>query len=266
MSGHAEHTTDVPRTGFGHRSQEDPMRRRSRSARRLRPRFEQVEARWLLSVYTDLMIDNRQAALASLAAKQKQAYRPQNTAITTSSTSIATPSHQGPQGLNLALTPIGTLTPAEKRREMFSAKSSGSIRCRGGFSSEASQVLIQGAGTASSMLHSDIQMRLIVATDPTAIPNSGVATLYDRNLNTHTSLGFDLETTTPSFDSGGRPNRFDVVTIDPNINWGVYTEGFSQGVHLRYIPSGKPTKGVISQGKVYISIHAQIYSPNASTS
>jgi len=241
------------------------MKRRSRSARSLRPRLEQVEARLLLSVYTDLMLGNRKIALASIASRQQQAFTAQTAAASGSNTSIATPDHQGAQGLNLAITPIGTLTPAEKKREMFSAKFVGIYSVQGGrFSSEAAQVLIQAAGTASSMLHSDIQMRLIVAKDPT-IPNSGIATIFDRNLNTNTTLGFDLSTTAQNFDKGGRPNRFDVVTLDPNISSGVYTQGFSQGViTLRYVPSGARTKGVISQGKVYVSIHAQIYAANVS--
>jgi hypothetical protein len=115
------------------------------------------------------------------------------------------------------------------------------------------------------MLHSDIQMRLIVAKSP-SIPNSGVATIYDRNLNSNTALGFDLSTTARTFDNGGRPNRFDVVTIDPNISSGAYTEGLSQGViTIRYVPSGTRTPGVLSQGKVFVTVNAQIYSPNASS-
>jgi hypothetical protein len=125
--------------------------------------------------------------------------------------------------------------------------------------------MIQAAGTASSMLHSDIQMRLVVAKDH-AIPNSGVATIYDRNLNTNTALGFDLTTTAPHFDKGGRPNRFDIVTIDPNISSGTYTQGFSQGViTIRYAPNRTRTRGVLSQGKVYVTVQAQIYASNVSS-
>ena len=243
------------------------MRRRARYARSLRPSLEEVEARRLLSVYTDIMLGNRKIALATLATRQKQAAAAQSAAAAASSgQSIATPDNQGPQGLNLAITPIGNLTPAEKRREMFKASFVGIYSVRPGrFDSEAAQVMVQAAGTATSMLHSDIQMRLIVAKDP-SIPNSGVATIYDRNLNSNTALGFDLTTTSPGFDNAGRPNRFDVVTLDPNISSGIYTEGYSQGtITLRYIPSGTKSKGILSQGKVYVTVHAQIYSPNTSS-
>jgi hypothetical protein len=247
--------------------QEGPMKRRARSRHSLHPGLEQVEPRMLLSAITDIMLGNRKVALASLAARQKQAYATPNVAnVSTSGTSIATPENQGAQGLNLVITPIGTLTPAEKRRERFLAKFVGIYSVQGGrFDSEAAQVMIQAAGTASSMLHSDIQMRLVVAKDP-SIPNSGLATIYDRNLNTNTALGFDLTTTTPHFDKGGRPNRFDVVTIDPNISSGTYTQGFSQGViTIRYAPNGARTRGVLSQGKVYVTVQAQIYASNVSS-
>ncbi len=246
------------------------MRHRPRSGRslQLRPCLEPAESRLLLSIYTNLMFGNRRAMLSSLAANQKQAYASQTvaTASRQSTSSIAVPENQGPQGLNLAITPIGNATPAELKRQRFSAKFVGiySVQ-KGRFDSEASQVLVQAAGTATSMLHSDIQMRVIVANDP-SIPNSGIATIYDRNLNTNTALGFDLSTTSRSFDKGGRPNRFDIVTIDPNISSGVYTQGDSQGViTLRYIPDGTRSKGIVSQGKVYVTIHAQIYSPNTSS-
>ena len=35
-------------------------------------------------------------------------------------------------------------------------------------------------------------------------------------------------------------------------------------MNIRYIPSGKHTAGVLSQGTAIVTIHAQIYSPNAS--
>lgn len=242
------------------------MKRRAQSRRGFNPVLEQIEPRVLLSAITNIMFGNRKMALASLAARQKQAYAaPAVANLTTSRTSIATPENQGAQGLNLVITPIGNLTPAEKRRERFSAKFVGiySVQ-RGRFDSEASQVMIQAAGTASSMLHSDIQIRLVVAKDP-SIPNSGVATIYDRNLNANTALGLDLTTTAPHFDKGGRPNRFDVVTLDPNISSGTYTQGYSQGViTIRYAPNGTRTKGVLSQGKVYVTVHAQIYASNVS--
>ena len=33
-------------------------------------------------------------------------------------------------------------------------------------------------------------------------------------------------------------------------------------MNIKYIPSGKHTRGVISQGKAIVTIHAQIYTTN----
>lgn len=247
------------------------MKRRARSKRSFQPRLEPVETRVLLSAITNIMLANRKAALGAIAARQRQAVSNPAAlhaapAFTPSNTSIAVPENQGVQGLNLVVTPIGTPTRAEQRRQKFTARFKGIYSVQPGrFDSEAAQVLIQGAGTASNMLHADVQARLIVAHDP-SIPNSGVATIYDRNLNTNTSLGLDLSTTTRSFDKEGRPNRFDVVTLDPNISAGYFTQGFSQGVMtIRYAPSKTRTRGVVSQGEVYITIRAQIYTANVSS-
>ncbi len=56
------------------------------------------------------------------------------------------------------------------------------------------------------------------------------------------------------------------MTIDPNISSGTYVEGYSQGIiKIRYIPGGRHTiPGAISQGTAIVTIHAQIYTANAS--
>ena len=66
------------------------------------------------------------------------------------------------------------------------------------------QVFIRGAGTASSMLHSDIQMRLAVATDP-SLQTTGSAVIFDRNLNSNTVLGFDLATPRRTWTAAAAP-------------------------------------------------------------
>ena len=46
---------------------------------------------------------------------------------------------------------------------------------------------------------------------------------------------------------------------------GTYVEAYAQGViNIRYVPSGKRTAGVLSQGTVIVTLHMQIYAPNAS--
>src|SRR5262249_13824710 len=142
-----------------------------------------------------------------------------------SQSSIAVPENQGPQGTNLAINPTGTLTPHEVRRQRFRAVFKGTYMIGPGRTdTEARRIAIRAAGTASSMLHSDIQVQIIVARDPT-VQNSGVTTLFDRNLNSNSALGLDLASPQTDVDSRGRPNRFTTVTLDANISSGVYVEG-----------------------------------------
>ena len=55
------------------------------------------------------------------------------------------------------------------------------------------------------------------------------------------------------------------MTIDANISAGIYVEAYSVGtINIHYIPSGKHTPGVLSQGKAIVTIHAQIYTANTS--
>ncbi len=76
----------------------------------------------------------------------------------------------------------------------------------GSFSSQAMQVFIRGAGTATTMLHSDIQMRLAVATDPT-LQTTGAAVIFDRNLNSNTVLGFNRRPPAPMSTAAAGPMR-----------------------------------------------------------
>ena len=124
------------------------------------------------------------------------------------------------------------------------------------------QVFIRAAGTATTMLHSDIQMRLAVATDPT-LQTTGASVIFDRNLNSNTVLGFDLATPRTNVDSQGRPNTITGVTLDVNASSGVYDEAFSQGViDIHYYPSSKKIPGAYEQGTAVVKIYGQIYAPN----
>jgi hypothetical protein len=177
-----------------------------------------------------------------------------------STTSIALPTNQGPQGPNLALVPTGTLTPHEIRRELFVAVFQGPYTVGPGrTSTEALQTYIRGAGFANTMRHADIQLRIITPKDPKA-QIAGVSAIFDRNLNSNTVLGFDVSSPPTNVDRGGRPNFFPQASIDVNESAGVYDEAFAQGTFkIRYIPSSRHTPGVISQGKAIIAIRAQIY-------
>ena len=54
------------------------------------------------------------------------------------------------------------------------------------------------------MLHSDIQLLIITPKDPTT-PIGGVSTIFDRNLNSNTALGFDLTAPSQYVDKAGPP-------------------------------------------------------------
>jgi hypothetical protein len=233
----------------------------------LSPSLERVEPLVLLSNITDLMVQNADAAdNRALRAFQSgagvaSASTPANlSGFTPSTTSIAVPENQGPQGTNLALMPTGTLTPREQKREHFTATFTGHYTTGAGqFSSEALLVHIKGVGGATTIRHADIQIRIVKPVDP-SLPNSGVLAIFDRNLNGNSSLGLDFSAPSQAVDRGGRPNSFDQVSLDANISAGAYVEGFAQGViQIHYIPSGKKTPGVFSQGTAIVKIQAQIY-------
>jgi hypothetical protein len=231
--------------------------------RGLRPDLELCEARALLSAITDILAANSLAAASSLSDSGGFA-----SSISLGGTAL----NQGPvlnaDGSinNMALAPTGTPKPGALKRQQFTARYVGPYSVvPGETTTQATQTLIQGAGTANTMLHSDIQMRLVTPIDPSQ-PIGGVSTIFDRNLNTNTVLGLDLSAPQSDVDSSGRPDQFPTVTIDANISSGTYVEGYSQGIiNIRYIPGGRHTiPGAISQGTAIVTIHAQIYTANTS--
>jgi hypothetical protein len=253
-----------------------------------KPAIELFERRDLLSLVTDVMAVNHNAAINSPKVRAMLAgvsvpnattssssnASPATTSIASgsgggfvpSSKSIALPQNQGylppaNPGYNLIIQPTGTATPGEVKRQLFTAVFRGPyVISPGSFSSQAFQVFIRGAGTASSMLHSDIQMRLAVPTDK-SLQTTGAAGIFDRNLNSNTVLGLDLASPITNVDSKGRPNHVTSVTLDVNASAGVYDEGFAQGViDIHYFPTGKKIPGVLEQGTAVVKIHAQIYS------
>jgi hypothetical protein len=261
-----------------------------RSTRNRRPSVEPVEARELLSLVTAMMAAKQQAlynakaraamahvnlistpppvAMTSTVATTGSGTRSAPNSFTPTTNSIAVPSNQGFDtpaypGYNLILQPTGTATKAEVKRQLFKAVYQGTyVIAPGSFSSQTLQVFIRGAGTASSMLHSDIQMRLAVASDP-SLATTGASVIFDRNLNSNSALGFDLATPRTNVDSRGRPNLITSVTLDVNSSSGVYVEGFAQGqIQIRYFPSKNKLPGTIEQGTAVVKIIGQIYAPN----
>ena len=55
------------------------------------------------------------------------------------------------------------------------------------------------------------------------------------------------------------------MSIDINASAGVYVESYGKGVmNIQYIPIGRRAAGVLSQGTAIVTLHMQIYAPNAS--
>jgi hypothetical protein len=231
--------------------------------RDLRPFLEEIERRELMSAITDVMAGNSLSAGHQVETAIKTAFSTQ---------SIAVPSNQGPfinpvtmQVENQALVPTGTLTTREQRKERFTAQFSGTYTVGGGVTSDQRiQTFITAAGSANTMRHGDIQMLLVTPTDPSE-PIGGVSAIFDRNLNTNTVLGLDESApqSSPYINRLGLPTFIPTVSLDVNLTSGTYDEGFAVGnMRIHYSPSGKHTRGVLSQGKVTVTIHAQIYTAN----
>jgi hypothetical protein len=247
-----------------------------------------VEPRALLSLITDILAGNYNALMnsprvrgllagvsnpgATQAATSGQAATSAavtaNGRFTPTSQSIAVPGNQGflppaNPGYNLVIQPTGTATPSEVKRQLFKAIYRGPyIITPGNFSSQAMLVNIRGAGTNTTMLHSDIQLRLAVPTDP-SLQTTGAAAIFDRNINSNTVLGLNVATPRGNVDSGGRPNVIKSLTLDVNASSGVYDEGYAQGViDIHYYPSGKKSPGAFDQGTAVVKIFAQVYGAN----
>jgi hypothetical protein len=262
-----------------------------------RPQLELIETRVLLSDITDVLAANSIAHQSSVLAKQtatlntfeQQQSFPVSAAVaggpvgnlgsnyapfTPSRTSIANPvTNQGQQGSNFALQPVGTLTPAALKSELFTAYFQGTYSVSPGLTNlEKSVTLIKAAGNGTSFLHGDIQFRIVTPNTPTFVDSQGitettqiggVAAIFDRNLNSNTVLGLDTEAPDSDVDAGGRPNHFSTVTIDVNASSGLYDEAYSQGtIDIRYTPSRHHAKGLIQQGFAVVKIQAQIYAPD----
>ena len=136
------------------------------------------------------------------------------------------------RGLNLALTPTGTLTKRQQKKERFVAHYVGTYTVGAGrTSTEASQTFITAAGTANTMLHSDIQMLLIT-------PNARTAWHSDRWRQSRSStaistrnsaLGLDLSAPIQNVDRGGRPDYFSIRDPRPKHQLRNIRRGFRRG-------------------------------------
>lgn len=163
---------------------------------------------------------------------------------------------------NLLINPTGTPTSHQQARQHFGAKFSGAYTVGPGrFSSEAQQLYFRGVGGSNQFLHGDTQLRLITPIDPT-LPITGEITMFDRNLNSNSSLGLDL-VADPStgVDRFGRPTHLTVYQLDPNISAGVYVEGRASGtVDITYLTSDRRNHRGVGQGRAIVTVRALVYS------
>ena len=241
---------------------------RRRTPRNLRPFVEEVEHRAMLSAITDVMAGNSIGTARRALDAAAQAVTSQRSGVP----SIAIPANQGPALLdgminNQAIAPTGTLTNRELRREKFTAQFSGTYTVGAGRTSdERIQTFITGVGSASSLIHCDIQL-LLVTPNSSASPIGGVSAIFDRNINSNTVLGLDeyAQQSPQTINRLGLPTFIPTVSLDPNVTSGTYDEGYAFGtMRIHYFPSAKHTPGVFSQGKVTVTIHALVYTANVS--
>lgn len=236
-----------------------------RATRRWRPGLEQVEPRQMpaslaliaLAIQHQNMIDRVNRGLNNL--------RLQAPPFTVAPSNSTLPNGQ----INQVISPTGTPTPKESRRETFHASFVGQYTVGAGrFSTEASNFLFRGTGRTSSVLHDDIQLRIINPTNPAA-PSTGVAALLDRNIDSNSDLGLDLYAQPQNVDRLGRPTKLTVYALDVNISGGNYVEGLAQGtmtIHYgkvpatpHFSPSSHRLPGARSQGTASVVINAQLY-------
>jgi hypothetical protein len=240
-----------------------------RNRRGLRPELEWIERRELPSAITSVLAANslRAGARAAQAGGGGSGSLSFGSSITLGTSTLSQGPVLNPDGSinNMALAPSGTPKPGELKRQQFTARFTGFYTVvPGRTTDQATQTLIQAAGSASTIRHADIQIRAVQPNDPT-LPFGGAGSIFDRNINSNTVLGFDLSAPQQDVDRGGRPNHFPTVTIDVNMSAGVYVEAYGQGtLDIHYVPSGRRTPGVLSQGSVIVTMHVQIYAPNAS--
>jgi hypothetical protein len=230
-----------------------------------RPTLEEIERRELLSAITDVMAGNSIATGRNAQRATAPVFSTQSIAITANQGPLLNSTNPNNPINNQALAPTGTLTPRQQRKEVFLARFVGTYTVGAGATSDQRiQTFITAAGTANTMLHGDIQL-LLVSPKNTSEPIGGVSAIFDRNLNSNTVLGMDESAPqTPQYINRiGLPTLLPTVSIDVNLSSGTYDEAYAVGtMNIQYIPSSKHTRGVISQGKAIVTIHAQIYAAN----
>ena len=235
---------------------------RSVTRRSLRPCLERLENREVRSSLVYLVAVQRHDAMMNhitQGLKQLTLKPPQFLTPPTNATGVANP----------LLTPTGVPTAAESRRETYHATFAGQYSIGPGrFSTEAGNFYFRGAGRTNQVLHSDSQMRVIRPVDSTQ-PSTGEISLFDRNINNNSDLGFDIYANPQDVDRLGRPTHLTIYTIDVNVSSGNYVEGIARGtidIHYGPVPHSKYFKpaqgsipGILNHGTATIVINAQLY-------
>jgi hypothetical protein len=128
----------------------------------------------------------------------------------------------------------GQPTPHELARDTFRAWFNGPLLVGSGrFTDQAKIVYIRGVGSANFFLHGDLNLGVVIPTDPSA-PFTGVAVLQDENVNSSGIVGLDLTGSRQDVDRRGRPTHL-TFTADPNIYSGIFFTASGTGsVDIQY--------------------------------
>lgn len=216
---------------------------------------EQAESRLLLSSST-IAAMGRHAPIVSV----QRAARLVHTSVDETSSQ-----GQGPQGnATDFFTPTGTPTRHEVVRQKFFASFVGEFTVGPGrYSSQSQSFYFRGGGKSTFALHSDIQLGMVTPKDTTR-PLSGLATQFDRNVNTNYTYGVDLAADqVTGVDRFGRPTHI-TYTTDLNISSGIAGESRSEGtIDIKYLSNNGPSGRASNSGRAVLVMRGSIYSLGA---
>jgi hypothetical protein len=217
----------------------------------LRPACEQVERRSLLSIVTALASESHptlQVSAALLEARHPRAAASSNQAVPLATTNTGGIGSIGPGGTPLLGT--GQPTARELARDTFKAYFNGPLLVGPGrFSDQARIIYIRGVGGSSFFRHGDMNLGIVVPTDPNA-NFTGVVYLQDKNINSGAAVAFDMTGARTSVDRHGRPTQLTFVA-DPNIYSGIFYANSASGT-VNIVYQGT-TATVRISGLVYTS-------------
>jgi hypothetical protein len=218
-----------------------------------RPSCEPVESRDLLSVIPILMSE-----------ASKQSSPSTVIALASAGELDQPPSNASGQASSL----VGqTPTPHEARRERFRAVYAGPITVGPGrFTDQAQQFFVRGTGFSTDFGHGDLQMLVIIPTDPNA-QFTGTVVMQDQNTASSGLLAIDVQGNRAGLGPDGMP-RFLTWSVSPFAGAGSFTAGpfslaYGQGtiVIKPGPPQGRSGHAFHGQPTVTVTINGTLFTP-----